>query len=63
MAKSDDAQMIVKPSASGLAASVQAVAKKYFADDQLTVATLVPQPRDPAASPRRPSAAPAGDMR
>ncbi len=28
MAKSDDAQMIVKPSASGLAASVQAVAKK-----------------------------------
>ena len=45
------------------AAQVQAVAKKYFGDDQLTVATLVPQPRDPAAPPR-PRAAPAtGDMR
>ncbi len=39
------------------AAQVQAVAQKYFGDDQLTVATLLPQPRDPAAKPRT---APAG---
>lgn len=38
------------------AAQVQAVAQKYFGDDQLTVATLLPQPRDPKASPRTPSA-------
>ena len=31
-------------------AQVQAVAAKYFGDDQLTVATLLPQPLD---SPRR----------
>ena len=37
------------------AAQVQAVAQKYFGDDQLTVATLLPQPLD--AKPRR--AAPA----
>ena len=34
------------------AAQVQAVAQKYFGDDQLTVATLLPQPRDPNARPR-----------
>jgi len=45
------------------AAQVQAVAKKYFGDDQLTAATLVPQPRDPAAKPRPAPAAAAGDMR
>ena len=33
-------------------AQVQAVAQKYFGDDQLTVATLIPQPRDPHARPR-----------
>jgi zinc protease len=38
------------------AAQVQAVAKKYFGDDQLTVATLIPQPRDPNAKPRMPPA-------
>ncbi|MCL1961092.1 MAG: insulinase family protein [Desulfovibrionaceae bacterium] len=36
------------------AAQVQAVAQKYFGDDQLTVATLIPQPRDPNAKPRTP---------
>lgn len=36
------------------AARVQAVAQKYFGDDQLTVATLLPQPRDANASPRTP---------
>ena len=34
------------------AAQVKAVAQKYFGDDQLTVATLLPQPRDPNARPR-----------
>lgn len=38
------------------AAQVQAVAQKYFGDDQLTVATLLPQPRDPNAKPRTPAA-------
>ncbi len=36
------------------AARVQAVARKYFGDDQLTVATLVPQPRDANQKPRTP---------
>ncbi len=39
------------------AAQVQAVASRYFGDDQLTVATLLPQPRDANARPR---VAPAG---
>ncbi|MBC7549034.1 MAG: insulinase family protein [Polaromonas sp.] len=34
------------------AAEVQAVATKYFGDDQLTVATLLPQPIDPNRKPR-----------
>jgi zinc protease len=38
------------------AEEVQAVAKKYFGDDTLTVATLDPQPLDPAAK-RKPTAA------
>ncbi|KAF1048534.1 M16 family metallopeptidase [Xylophilus sp.] len=39
------------------AAQVQQVAARYFGDDQLTVATLVPLPVDPNRRPR----APAGD--
>jgi zinc protease len=39
------------------AAQVQAVAAKYFGDDQLTVAALRPQPLDPA---RKKRASPAG---
>ena len=42
------------------AAQVQAVAAKYFGDDQLTVGTLVPQPK-PASAARRPAAAGASD--
>jgi zinc protease len=43
-------------------AQVQAVAAKYFGDDQLTVAALRPLP--PEAKPRaRGFAAPAGEMR
>jgi len=37
---------------------VQAVARQYFGDDQLTVATLLPQPRADGDTPR-PAAAPA----
>jgi zinc protease len=42
------------------AEQVQAVAARYFGDDQLTVATLRPLPPDPH---RRPRPAPAGDLR
>ena len=45
-------------------AEVQAVAKKYFGDDQMTVATLVPQPIDPNSKPspaKQPGAASAAD--
>lgn len=38
------------------AAQVQSVAARYFGDDQLTVATLLPQPPDPDR-PRRPASA------
>ena len=38
-------------------AEVQSVATRYFSDDQLTVATLLPQPLDPNRKPRTPSAA------
>lgn len=34
-------------------AQVQAVAAKYFGDDELTVASLVPQPLDPLRKPRQ----------
>lgn len=36
---------------------VQAVAAKYFGDDQLTTATLLPQPMDPKQKPRKPTIA------
>jgi len=56
-----DPRMIAKLQAV-TAAQVQAVAAKYFGDDQLTVATLVPLPHD--ARPRaRGFAAPAGELR
>jgi zinc protease len=38
------------------AAQVQAVAGRYFGDDSLTVAELLPQPPDPARRPRVPPA-------
>ncbi|MBE2263577.1 MAG: insulinase family protein [Burkholderiaceae bacterium] len=38
------------------AAQVQAVAAKYFGDEQLTVAVLLPQPPDPNRKPRKPPA-------
>ena len=39
------------------AEQVQAVAAKYFGDDQITVATLLPQPLDPNRKPRQPAPA------
>ncbi|MGV8804024.1 MAG: M16 family metallopeptidase [Polaromonas sp.] len=45
------------------AAEVQAVAAKYFGDDQLTQATLRPQPMDPNRKPRPPASPSAGDLR
>ncbi|MEO8652593.1 MAG: pitrilysin family protein [Ramlibacter sp.] len=42
------------------AAQVQAVAAKYFGDDQLTVGILRPQPLDPNRKPRTP---PPGELR
>ncbi|MBA4329539.1 MAG: peptidase M16 [Polaromonas sp.] len=39
------------------AAEVQAVAARYFGDDQLTIATLLPQPPDPSRQRRAPAAA------
>ena len=51
-----DARLIAKLR-SITSAEVQAVAAKYFGDDQMTVATLVPQPLDPNA-PRKQRAAP-----
>lgn len=38
------------------AAQVQSVAARYFGDDQLTVATLLPQPVQPNRTPRTPPA-------
>ena len=40
------------------ASEVQAVAAKYFGDDQMTLSTLLPQPLDPNRKPR-PAAGPA----
>ena len=45
------------------AAEVQAVAAKYFGDDQMTLSTLLPQPMDPNRKPRQPGAAAGGDLR
>jgi len=58
----DASERIVARLQSVTAAQVQAVAAKYFGDDQLTVATLRPLP--PEAKPRgRGFAAPVGEMR
>ncbi|MBC7445127.1 MAG: insulinase family protein [Polaromonas sp.] len=45
------------------APQVQAVAAKYFGDDQMTLSTLLPQPMDPNRKPRPPGAAASGDLR
>jgi zinc protease len=47
-----DADRMLEKLRSVTAAEVQAVARKYFGDDTLTVAVLDPQPVDPDAKPR-----------
>ncbi|MCX7256204.1 MAG: pitrilysin family protein, partial [Polaromonas sp.] len=42
---------------------VQAVAAKYFGDDQMTVATLIPQALDPNRKPRKSSIPLSGELR
>ena len=44
------------------AGEVQAVAAKYFGDDQMTLSTLLPQPMDPNRKPRQPSAPANGEL-
>ena len=56
-----DARLIAKLR-SITSAEVQAVAARYFGDDQMTIATLVPQPIDPNAV-RKPRAATATPSR
>ena len=41
---------------------MQAVAAKYFSDDQMTQATLLPQPLDPNRKPPKPAAPLRGDL-
>lgn len=45
------------------ASEVQAAAAKYFGDDQMTMATLLPQAMDPSRKPRKSDPSAAGDMR
>ncbi len=52
-----DADRMLEKLRSVTADEVQAVARKYFGNDTLTVAVLDPQPLDPDAKPR---AKPAG---
>ncbi|MDB5869264.1 MAG: peptidase domain protein [Polaromonas sp.] len=44
------------------ASEVQAVAGKYFGDDQMTVSTLLPQPLDPNRKPRVPAKPATGEL-
>ena len=44
------------------APEVQAVAAKYFSDDQMTQATLLPQPMDPNRKPSKAVAPTRGDL-
>ncbi len=45
------------------APEVQAVAAKYFGDDQMTMATLIPQALDPNRKPRKPAVPLGGELR
>jgi zinc protease len=45
------------------APEVQAVAAKYFGDDQMTLATLIPQPLPPGRKPRKPAVPITGELR
>ena len=54
-APDSDAQLIARLR-TVTARQVQAVAARYFGDDALTVATLLPQPIDKTRKPRVPAA-------
>jgi zinc protease len=51
-----DADRMLEQVRSVTAEEVRSVANKYFSDDQLTVATLLPQPIDPQKPARTPAA-------
>ncbi len=53
----DGSERIIAALRSVTSAEVQSVAAKYFSGDQMTMATLLPQPVDPKRTPRKPSAA------
>ena len=53
----DTDERLIRQLRSITAAEVQAVAARYFGDDQLTIATLLPQPPDPSRQRRAPAAA------
>ena len=53
----DTDERLIRQLRSVTAAEVQTVAARYFGDDQLTMATLLPQPPDPNRKPRAPAAA------
>lgn len=52
----DSAERLMERLKAVTAQQVQAVAARYFGDDELTVGVLRPLPRDPAARPRTPPA-------
>ena len=53
----DGSERLIASLRSITAAEVQSVAARYFGDDQMTLATLLPQPADPNRKPRKPGAA------
>ena len=59
----DTNDLLIDPLSQVTAQEVQAVAQKYFSDDQLTVAYLWPQALDEAALKRQEKAQTAGDLR
>ena len=56
----DASAILIAKLRSVTSAEVQSVANKYFGDDQLNIATLVPQPLDPNRKPRAKLPAAAG---
>ena len=59
----DTSDLLIDPLSQVTAQEVQAVAQKYFSDDQLTVAYLWPQAMDEGALKRQQQAASAGGLR
>ncbi|MDB5965249.1 MAG: peptidase M16-like protein, partial [Polaromonas sp.] len=59
----DASERLIARLRSVLNEEVKAVAAKYFGDDQLTVATLLPQPMDPNRKPRAAALPPGTEMK